>query len=153
MQIAIIVSKQDLAGMNIKESLISDFGFQKSTGLFDSNPVFTKSIAQASFSLFTLNELHLFSDNLDSQIQADFIVFASKHKGNVPCFSVHAPGNFSDAEFGGKVMQISLASALLNKNLLLALFKNAAKSGFTRSVCLEVNAPWSFIDKYSLCFY
>ncbi len=60
-------------------------------------------------------------------LNADAIIFASKHSSKVhmKTLSVHAPGNWRNADFGGKNSKVSLTSAYLLKYLFQNLIKNS----------------------------
>ena len=60
----------------------------------------------------------------------DFLIFASKHqsKEKTPSLSLHAPGNFRNADFGGKPGKVCNTSAFVLKYLFKELNKNANES-------------------------
>lgn len=84
MKFAIIISRIDKAGQNIKDSLI-ELGFDNSL-------------------IYEIEVESIFAENIDKKIDADIFIFATKHqsKNGVPCLSVHATGNWNLAEFGGE---------------------------------------------------
>ena len=57
----------------------------------------------------------------------DFVIFASKHQSSEggKTLSIHAPGNFKKADFGGKPETLCLSSALFQKFLFGELHKKA----------------------------
>ena len=83
-KILIVASKLDDAGINITTQL-SKFG---------------------EYDFYLVDKEIIFTENLDLEklSQYDFIVFASKHvsKNKEKTLSVHAPGNWRLAEFGGE---------------------------------------------------
>src|SRR3989344_3383733 len=101
-KIAIIASSRDLAGVNIRNSLIGLFDFEK------------------------------LDENIDNRIDADIFVFASKHrsKENTKSFAVHPIGNWGKAELGGQDGKLCNSSAVLMKNLFVALNENAKDTGY-----------------------
>ena len=123
MNIAIISSSKDPAGVNIRNSLIELFSFEKTNEKFDGNDIFVfNEIQNKSIKLYLINEDLIFSENIDKKIDADFFVFASKHrsKENTPSFAVHPIGNWDKAEFGGQEKKLCSSSAVLLKIFLLS---------------------------------
>ena len=95
----IVASKLDKAGINITTQL-SQFG---------------------NFNFYLVDEEMIYTENLNlEKINSyDFIIFASKHvseKGG-KTLSIHAPGNWGKAEFGGKEGRVCKTSALFQKQL------------------------------------
>jgi len=83
-KILIVASKLDVAGINITTQL-SKFG-EYDFYLVDKEIIFTENL------------------NYEKLNQYDFIVFASRHvsKMKEKTLSVHAPGNWRAAEYGGE---------------------------------------------------
>ncbi len=105
----IVASKLDKAGINITTQL-SQFG---------------------NFSFYLVDQEMIFTENLDLEKinQYDFIIFASKHqseKGN-KTISIHAPGNWKKADFGGTPNRVCKTSALFEKQLFEKLSANLTK--------------------------
>jgi D-aminoacyl-tRNA deacylase len=105
----IVASKLDKAGINITTQL-SQFG---------------------SFNFYLVDQEMIYTENLDLDKinQYDFIIFASKHqseKGN-KTISIHAPGNWKKAEFGGTPERVCKTSALFQKQLFEKLNSNIQK--------------------------
>jgi D-aminoacyl-tRNA deacylase len=95
----IIASKSDKAGINISTNL-SQFG---------------------NFDFYLVDGDITKTENLDLEKinNYDFIIFASKHqsaKGG-KTLSIHAPGNWGKAQFGGKDFSVCKTSALFQKQL------------------------------------
>jgi D-aminoacyl-tRNA deacylase len=120
MNFALIASKKDLVGINCVELLINEFGFKETEKEFDLNPVFEKN----NFSLYQINEIQIYPEIFDS-LKEDILVFLSKHsaKSGKPSLTVHAVGNWSKAEFGGKDFTLVNTSGSLIKNYFLDLIK------------------------------
>ena len=138
MRFAIAYSKLDPAGINIVERL-------KETGFLPHMPI------------IELSKESIFSDDLNEKNypelrNIDFIVFATKHrseKGN-PSLSVHAPGNWRTAEFGGKSGKACKTSAFVIKYLFQNLNKiySENKESLDRpyEITLEVTHHGPLID-------
>lgn len=148
MDIALIVSKNDLAGMNIKDKLITQCGFVETDKLFDKTAIYQ----HGSTRLYTLNNEHITREGLDKEILADFFIFATKHRSESGAKSlcVHAPGNWDKAEMGGKDKTLCVAPAQLMGALLRRL-ESHNLAGF--DVVLEathhgpsMNKPVCFIE-------
>jgi D-aminoacyl-tRNA deacylase len=101
----IIASKLDSAGINITTQL-SQFG-KFDFYLVDKEIIFTENL------------------NLEKINQYDFIIFASKHQSEKPnkTLSLHAPGNWRTADYGGVIGKVCKSSALFQKQL----FENMKK--------------------------
>ncbi len=84
--------------------------------------------------IIELKKETLFSDNLNEENypelkNIDFLVFVSTHKsekGN-PSLCLHAPGNFRNADLGGKPGKVSKTSSYVLKYLFKELNKNYNK--------------------------
>lgn len=113
MRFAIAYSKQDAAGINIIEQ-------------------FKKTAFAPDMPIIELKKDSIYSDDLNEKNypelkNTDFIVFASKHKsekGN-HSLSLHAPGNWRGADFGGKSGKVCNTSAFVLKYLFQNLNKTA----------------------------
>jgi D-aminoacyl-tRNA deacylase len=105
----IIASKKDLAGINITTNL-SQFG---------------------DFNFYLRDEEIISDENLNHEKinQFDFVIFASKHQSEkqMRTLSVHAPGNWRNANLGGQAGKICNSSALFQKQLFQNLKKISEK--------------------------
>lgn len=105
----VIANKRDRAGMNIATQL-SQFG---------------------NYKTYLVDDEILDEDNLDLEKinKYDFVIFASKHKSEKKekTISIHAPGNWRIAEFGGRDRQVCRTSALFMKRMFEKLNENAKK--------------------------
>ena len=114
MRFAIAYSKKDPAGMNIIKQLKKQF------------------LPQVLF-LDTNQEIVYF--NLSERKypilkNVDFVVFASKHQSakKENSLSLHAPGNFRNADFGGVQGKLCMTSAIAMKYLFQQLNKIASEN-------------------------
>jgi len=140
----IVVSRMDLAGMNIARQL-----FQ-----FRDNPFFASmKDGGAGFDVQYCDEVILFNSSLDMEKieKYDFIIFASRHQSEQhrKTLSVHAPGNWTEkAEFGGEPKRVSRASALFQKELFETLHKNVKESKLKDfEITMEVTHHGPLLDK------
>lgn len=116
----IIASKNDPAGINITTNLSQ----------FRKNPMLTAMGSNSkSFDFYLTEDSILEEENLNMEKinQYDLIIFASKHKSakEKKCLTIHAPGNWKEANHGGQDEKISMTSALFNKQLFENLNKIA----------------------------
>jgi D-aminoacyl-tRNA deacylase len=132
----IVASKLDKAGINITTQL-SQFG-NMNFYLVDNEAIFTENLY------------------LDKINKYDFIIFASRHvseKGE-KTISIHAPGNWNKADFGGKEKRICKTSALFQKQLFEKLKNNIEKFDLRKyNLTLEcthhgplINKPCLFVE-------
>ena len=120
MKIAIITSKANLASITIKDCLLQNYAFVKN------NDKHTLTHAINELELYTLEKQMLYLENIDKEIDADIFIFPSTHtsKAQIDALTVHAVGNFGNADFGGNSGQIGIAHASLMKCAFRKLWKN-----------------------------
>ncbi len=136
---AVLYSKKDEAGMNIAEQLKEHF--------------------LPHVPIIELSKESIFNENIDEKDERlknmDFIIFATKHqsKEGIPSLSLHAPGNWRNADFGGKPGKVCTTSALALKFLFQKLNENAQKENYPHKITLEcthhgplINKPCCFIE-------
>ena len=140
---AIIVSSKDPAGINIRNNLIGLFDFEKINEKFDDNKIYQNK----NIKLYLTNNDLVYSEDIDKRIDADILIFASKHrsKENTPSFAVHAIGNWNEARLGGKEKMLCPSSAVLLKNMFIELNENAKNSGY--EITLEATHHGPFVEK------
>ncbi|MDD4877997.1 MAG: D-aminoacyl-tRNA deacylase [Candidatus Nanoarchaeia archaeon] len=116
MKYAVITSKKDEAGKNIRECLLRLFDFKEEEN----------HRALGNILLFETEEETIYCENIDKEINADILIFATKHqsKAGTKSLSVHIPGNFGNAEMGGKDKTLCIAPASLLKAMFLELNEN-----------------------------
>lgn len=146
----IVASKNDKAGANITTALSQ----------FRKNPILTtldKNIVGFDFHLIDGSILREENLDLNKINNYDFVIFASQHKSekNEKTLSIHAPGNFKEAKFGGKNGKICRTSALFQKYLFETLYNKARESKLDEKykITLEathhgplINKPCLFIE-------
>ncbi len=132
----IVASKKDKAGINITTNL-SQFG---------------------EFDFYLVDEEIIYTENLDLEKieKYDFIIFASKHQSEKKekTLSIHAPGNWREANLGGELGKICPTSALFQKQIFAKLKSNSEKYNLKNyKVTLEcthhgpaINRPCIFIE-------
>lgn len=120
MQYAIIVSKKDQAGLNIKDSLIKLFNF-KEYGSFENEKIYSYN----NIKLYSIESESIYAENIDQKIDADVFIFATKHKatGQRKTLCCHMPGNWGKAEMGGKDKTLCFAFASLIREIFIEMNK------------------------------
>jgi D-aminoacyl-tRNA deacylase len=105
----IVASKKDKAGTNITTAL-SQYG-KFNFYLVDDEIIYDHCYDKSKFSKY------------------DFVIFASKHQSEKKekTLSIHAPGNWNDAEFGGEPGEICPTSALFQKQFFEKLNENVTQ--------------------------
>lgn len=127
----IVASKLDKAGINITTQM-SQFGQNYKFYLVDGEIIFDKNLDKEKIN------------------QYDFIIFASKHQSEkkMKTLSVHVPGNFRTADFGGEKGKVCKTSALFQKQLFERLSANAKQFHLEEyNVTLESTHHGPLIDK------
>lgn len=143
MQYAVIVSEQCPAGMNVKQCFLELFSLNQ-YAVFEDAPVY---LINDNANLYTIKQKHIFAENLDKRINADFFIFATTHasREGVHSLSCHIPGNWGKAELGGKDGELCIAPALMLKKAYLELKKFSEKLDY--EVTLEVTHHGPYLEK------
>jgi D-aminoacyl-tRNA deacylase len=122
--ILLIASEKDIASLNIKEQILNNYHFSKTSKNFEQNPTYNAEINDKEVTLVTLKEESVKAQNLPEKFpNANLMVFISRHssQSGKPTLSVHAPGNFGEAELGGLSRTLSIAPAIAMQTALKAL--------------------------------
>jgi len=132
--IGILTSSRDPAGVNIRNYLLKEH-FKEKTGSFEGTPVFSLNefiLAETKSSLLEVDP------SLDDHFDVDFWLFGSKHASaeNIPALTVHSPGNWNNAKYGGKMNELAFSDACAIKNCLISLNSSSKREKY--EVCLEV---------------
>jgi D-aminoacyl-tRNA deacylase len=123
MKFKILASKNDTAGRNIAVEL-------EKLGL--------------GTKLVYLETDSIHAENIDKQIFGDIFIFVSKHKSEQKnkTLTIHAPGNWRQADFGGQPGKASLTTSFFLKHLFLILNKQAEGSGYQVSMEVTHHGPY-----------
>jgi len=127
MRFAVVASRKDYAGINIVEALVK----------------INKNIL-----IFLVEQEIVYARKID-KLDADFIVFASKHQSEkgVKTLTVHPVGNWHKADFGGEDEKLCRCSAEMLKLFFVKLKENAEKYNINSSVSMEVTHHGPYIQK------
>jgi D-aminoacyl-tRNA deacylase len=137
----LVASNKDPASLNIKEQTLKTYPFQKTAETYQQNPTYTANINDKALTLITLSEESINAQYLTTDFpDANFIVFISRHssQSGTPTLTVHVPGNFGNAEFGGLPKTVSVAPAVALQTALKALAQMKQKLGLAYEVSYEV---------------
>jgi len=141
----IITSESDPASMNILNQLKQ----------FRANPVLNamnnSNSEKPIFDIYTIQDSMLKTENLDQEKinKYDFVIFASKHQSEKEekSLSIHSPGNFRNADYGGMSNKVCPSSALLNKFMFEKLSKLAEEHNFKDfNITMEATHHGPLID-------
>jgi D-aminoacyl-tRNA deacylase len=154
--ILLVHSSLDTAGVNIAKSVLENYPFTKTTQTCQKNPVYTTEINGKHVSFLTLNEEAVNAQYLQEDYPtAKLVVFLSRHssQSGKPTLSVHAPGNFGDAELGGLPKTLSVSPAQAMQNALKALMHYKETLNLNYEVSFEcthhgpsLNVPTMFVE-------
>ncbi|MCW4023595.1 MAG: hypothetical protein NWF01_00985 [Candidatus Bathyarchaeota archaeon] len=145
----LVASNKDPASLNIKEQILKTYPFQKTTNTYQQNPTYTANINGKNITLATLNEESINAQYLPTDFpDANLIVFISRHssQSGKPTLTVHVPGNFSVAEFGGLHKTVSVAPAVAMQTALKALAQMKQKLNLAYEVSYEVTHHGPSLD-------
>jgi D-aminoacyl-tRNA deacylase len=151
MNVALISYSKEIASMNIKDHLISDFQFKELGEQFDGNNIPQYTINNEKnkiiIKLYTINSEMIFAEDLDKKIDADVFVFLSKHKAKEGRASLtcHPIGNFGKAEKGGKDKTLCRSYPSLLKNIFIELDNHVKDSKYEAT--LEATHHGPFMEK------
>lgn len=148
-KILIIASKKNPAAINITTQLSQ----------FRKNPILAGMSSDPSFDFYLTEEEVLYNENLDMEKinKYDFIIFPCTHKSEKgeKSLSIHVPGCWRNANFGGEAGKVCPTSALFQKQIFEKLNENAKKFNLDKefNITLEcthhgplINKPCLFIE-------
>ena len=94
MRIALINSREDVAGVNIRDHLRTLLAEGGSWPLADHHTLTFHEVAGRL----------IYLDRIDQKVDADLIIFISRHASvqPAPCLTVHVTGNYDTADLGGE---------------------------------------------------
>jgi D-aminoacyl-tRNA deacylase len=113
MKVALINSRDDLAGCNIRHHI--------KQCLSEARP--PNKCQERSYDFFDVGGRLIHAAGVDAGIDADLIIFLSRHSSvnPVPVLTVHATGNFGAAELGGSPRTLAPAAPAMMQATLRAL--------------------------------
>ncbi len=115
MKIALINSRQDKAGVNIRNHLEQ---------LLDTNGWMREQ--ERTWQFIEVDERLIHAEHIDANVDAELLIFLSRHYSvnPVPVLTVHVTGNFSTADVGGDPRTLAPAAPGMMQATLRALSKH-----------------------------
>ena len=150
----LVASEADPASVAQREALLRLASWEEAGDFRGS-----RALRYKSFALVTIDDLHLYHDHVDRDVQAVFgespevVVFLSKHRSEsaTPSLTVHPIGNFGPAEYGGQAETLVPTAPAVMTEVLRAVRREA--EGLSYAVTFEathhgpvLDAPSFFIE-------
>ncbi|MCK5024049.1 MAG: D-aminoacyl-tRNA deacylase [Thermoplasmata archaeon] len=119
----IITSAEDTASMNIRDKLLNMADWQE-VGTFDGSAILEHDV----YHMILIQDIHLYWEDPDKAVEKatgrkyECFIFASRHRSQsgLRTLTVHALGNYGNADFGGKPgTLVPVHPKLMTKALLL----------------------------------
>lgn len=110
----IVSSNKDIASLNIKNQILNNCQFERTSEEFQETPVHKLTVNNREVKLITLHEESIYAQNLTGHFTSiELIIFISRHssESGTPTLSVHTSGNLSEAELGGLSRKVSFSPA------------------------------------------
>jgi len=152
----LVVSKMDIAGMNIAKQLLMTHDFQKTSESFCGNPVYSRKLDdEETAKLFFVEQDLVNTQSVAFPSPLRLLIFLSRHssKSGTPTLSVHTPGNLGEASLGGLARTVSVAPASAMKEALKAIKKAQEDMSLDYEVSYEcthhgpsLNVPTMFVE-------
>jgi D-aminoacyl-tRNA deacylase len=138
--ILLVSSNKDPASLNIATQILQNYPFQKTEKTFQDNPIYSSNINHNHVKLIQLNEESVNAHDITQNFPAKLIVFISRHssQSGTPTLTVHAPGNFADADLGGFPKSLSVAPATAMSDALKTMNYHKQKMSLNYEVSFEV---------------
>jgi D-aminoacyl-tRNA deacylase len=141
----IVTSAEDIASMNIRDKLLSMASWKES-GTFEGAPL----LRHANLDMILIKDIHLHREYLDRDVETatgnryDTFIFASRHRSEsgLRTLTVHALGNYGNADFGGQPGKLVPTNPRLMTQALLLLKKYGANLGFGISFETTHHGPY-----------
>ena len=117
MKVALINSRQDRAGVNIRHHIEQILGTDR-PGMLPGQG--------RTYEFIDVEERLIHAEHIDTQIDADLLIFLSRHYSTkpVPVLTVHVTGNFGAADVGGTPRSLAPAAPAMMQATLRALKKH-----------------------------
>jgi len=111
MKVALINSRSDPAGCNIRQNI------EQYLSKNDVQP------RRRTYNFFEIEGRLIHAENVDADIDADLVIFLSRHSSMkpVPVLTIHATGNFGEAELGGNPRTLATAAPAMMQATLRGL--------------------------------
>ncbi|MDD1716475.1 MAG: D-tyrosyl-tRNA(Tyr) deacylase [Methanolinea sp.] len=144
MKIALVSSRQDPGGCTIHDAIVR---------LLDERKDGPYPLEEHHLEIVTVDERLIYQDHLDRSLDAELIIFLSRHSSvhPVPVLTVHVTGNLDGADFGGHVRSLAAAAPGWMHSILRNLSRNAPggfRAGYevTHHGPSEIATPCLFVE-------
>jgi len=145
----IVTSQKRFAGKNIYSLLVNEFGFKKTKDEFDGMLVCEKD----EYKLICISKEIIELEYLNDFFKPEIYLIGSTHKSEsgMKSLTVHSPGNWAKADFGGKDRELSVCPALQLRASLFEIMKHPKKDyaesfEVTHHGPSEMNAPIVYVE-------
>jgi len=131
--ILIIASSQDPAGMNIADNMLEHHDFER---IGDNIFEYTKKNAILNI----ISERSIYADYIEKKfddVEANFFITRHSSEKGVHTLTVHTPGNYNGAMYGGVEGKICISNPIAQKIALQRMFKERDQYGLDYEVSLE----------------
>jgi D-aminoacyl-tRNA deacylase len=117
MKVALVNSRQDKAGVNIRHHIEQ---------LLDTDQSGTWRESGRTYEFFDIEERLIYADRVDAGMDVDLVIFLSRHSSvnPVPALTVHVTGNFAEAELGGSPRTLTPAAPVMMQATLRSLARH-----------------------------
>ena len=117
MKVALINSRQDKAGVNIRHHIEQLLDTDQPTAWWEQ---------ERTYEFIEIEERLIHAEHVDTGIDADLLIFLSRHysANPVPVLTVHVTGNFGTAEVGGTPRTLAPAAPAMMQATLRSLRKH-----------------------------
>jgi D-aminoacyl-tRNA deacylase len=116
MKVALINSRQDIAGCNIRHHIEQCLAQSPEAG----------RAGNRTYEFFDVDGRLIHAEGVDTGIDADLLIFLSRHTSvnPAPVLTVHVTGNYRDAELGGRPRTLAPAAPAMMQATLRALARH-----------------------------
>ena len=137
MRIALINSRQDKAGQNIRHYL---------ERMLDGGAGQPVSGNGHTYDFYDVEERLIHTERVDARLDCDLVIFLSRHSSvnPVPVLTVHVTGNYRDAELGGSARTLAPAAPVMMQATLRALARHCPE-GYRVSYEVTHHGPTDLI--------
>ena len=137
MKVALINSRQDMAGVNIRHHIE-----QRLTH----DPSYGNGERDRTYEFIEVEERLIHAEHIDARIDADLLIFLSRHYSvnPVPVLTVHVTGNFGTADVGGTPRTLAPAAPVMMQATLRELRKHCPE-GYRVSYEVTHHGPTGLI--------
>lgn len=138
--ILLMASEKDVASVNIANKLLENYDFEKTSNIFDENPIYVLRHRSHEIRLVYTKKDLIHTQDITDYFKPELIIYISRHSSasGKPTLSVHTPGNLTeDASYGGLPQKISVSPANAMRNALREMERLRLEWGLKYAVCYE----------------